>query len=116
VLKRCDTFKTVYPNKVFDYMAAGKPIIISIDGVARKLVEDANAGIYVEPENPEAFVRAVAELKVNPEKRQEFGDRAREFVGEHFSREVLSKKYLKIVEHVAQTAKNIDEQTGQTHS
>jgi len=100
VLKKCDTFKTVYPNKVFDYMSAEKPVIIGIDGVARALVENANAGLYAEPENPEAFVGAVEELKATPERGREFGTGAREFVAEHFSREALSRKYLKIIEGV----------------
>ncbi len=41
VLMRNDTFKTVYPNKVFDYMSCSRPILIGIDGVARDLVEEA---------------------------------------------------------------------------
>ncbi|NDC40781.1 MAG: glycosyltransferase WbuB, partial [Chitinophagia bacterium] len=51
VLKRVDTFKTVYSNKTFDYMSCKKPILMAIDGVSRELLEDAGAGTYVEPEN-----------------------------------------------------------------
>jgi glycosyltransferase involved in cell wall biosynthesis len=80
VLKRCDTFKTVYPNKVFDYMTVEKPIILGIDGVARKLVEDADAGIFVEPENPEAFAEAVLRLKNNPELGKRYTHRTRQLV------------------------------------
>ena len=100
VLKKCDTFKTVYPNKVFDYMAAEKPIIIGIDGVARKLVEDASVGIYAEPENPKAFAEAVEQIKAYLDKRKEFGTGGREFALKNFSREALSRKYLKIVEEI----------------
>jgi len=100
VLKKCDTFKTVYPNKVFDYMCAEKPVIIGIDGVARKLVDDAQAGIYVEPENPEAFVRAVETIKADYENMKKLAVGAREFAVEHFSRKSLSAKYLKIIEQL----------------
>ena len=41
-----EMYKSTYPNKVFDYMAAGKPVILAIDGVIRQLVEDANAGLF----------------------------------------------------------------------
>ncbi|MBN2378077.1 MAG: glycosyltransferase family 4 protein [Sedimentisphaerales bacterium] len=100
VLKKCDTFKTVYPNKVFDYMAAEKTTIIGIDGVARKLVEDAHAGVFVEPENPRQFAQAVIDLKNNPEKRMAFEKIGREFVTQHFSRKVLSEKYLTVIENL----------------
>ena len=63
VLMKNDTFKTVYPNKVFDYMCCERPIILGIDGVAKELVLNAQAGIFVEPENPKAFTDAVLKLK-----------------------------------------------------
>jgi glycosyltransferase involved in cell wall biosynthesis len=98
VLKKCDTFKTVYPNKVFDYMCAERPIIIGIDGVARKLVEDAKAGLYVEPEDPAAFVNAVETIKTDYENMKNLAVKAREFAVKNFSRISLSEKYLEIIE------------------
>ena len=100
VLKKCDTFKTVYPNKVFDYMTVEKPIILGIDGVARKLVEDAGAGVFVEPENPEAFAEAVLRLKNDLELVKRYTSRSRQFVSDNFSREVLAMKYLDVIERV----------------
>ncbi|MHC4075147.1 MAG: glycosyltransferase family 4 protein, partial [Planctomycetota bacterium] len=97
VLKRIESFKTVYPNKVFDYMAAAKPIIIGIDGVARKLIEDAGSGIYVEPENPQEFAEAVLKLKDNPELCREYGRSGLSFVRENFDRKMLADKYLNIL-------------------
>jgi len=43
VPKDVSTFRTVYPNKVFDYMSCARPTIVAIDGVARELVEEAKA-------------------------------------------------------------------------
>jgi len=97
VLKKVDTFKTVYPNKVFDYMSAAKPTIIGIDGVARKLVEDAGAGVYVEPENAAEFAQAVLELKDNPRLRRQYGESGLKFVRENFVRDALARKYLDIL-------------------
>ena len=51
VLKKVDTFKTIYSNKTFDYMSCKKPILLAIDGVSRKLIEDAQCGVFAEPEN-----------------------------------------------------------------
>lgn len=97
VLKKVDVFKTVYPNKLFDYMAAAKAVIVAIDGVARKLVEDAGAGLYVEPENPAEFVRAVCKLKDDPQLRKQCGINGFKFVSENFARGVLADKYMQIL-------------------
>lgn len=83
-------------------MAAGKPVLIGIDGVARKLVEDAEAGIFAEPENAQSFAEVVMFLKENPEKRRVFGKNGRKFVQENFSRRVLSDKYLKIIGQIVE--------------
>ncbi|NIA07971.1 MAG: glycosyltransferase [Actinobacteria bacterium] len=99
VLKKVDTFKTVYPNKVFDYMSAARPVIVGIDGVARKLLEDARAGMYVEPENAGAFVEAVLKLKSNPQLCNEYGQNGLNFVRKNFDRSVLADKYLDILKH-----------------
>ena len=52
ILKPIELYKTTYPNKVFDYMAAGQPVILAIDGVVRQVVEKAQAGIPVTPGDP----------------------------------------------------------------
>ncbi len=98
VLMRNDTFKTVYPNKVFDYMSCRRPIVIAIDGVARQLVEDAGAGYYAEPENPDAFVAAVLKLKSDREACSRIGDSGYRYAAEYFSREAVAKQYLAILE------------------
>ena len=97
VLKKVDTFKTVYPNKVFDYMSARKPTIVAIDGVARKLIEDAKAGLYVEPENPQAFVETVLKLKENRELCETYGNNGLDFVRKNFDRHKLADKYMDIL-------------------
>jgi len=101
VLKKVDTFKTVYPNKLFDYMAVAKPVIIAIDGAARRLVESARAGHYVEPENPHAFVQAVLKLKNNPHAADQMGRRGRKYVAANFSRQHLAQQYLQIITKIA---------------
>lgn len=102
VLKKVDTFKTVYPNKVFDYMTLAKPIIIGIDGIARKLVEEAGAGIFAEPENAQSLADAIMQLKADPEKRRVLGETGRRFVEGHFSREKLAHEYLEIIRRVVE--------------
>lgn len=97
VLKKVDIFKTVYPNKVFDYMSAKRPIILAIDGVARKLVEEANAGIYVEPENADEFINALLKMKNSNELCNQFSENGYKYVAEKFDRNVLADKYINII-------------------
>jgi glycosyltransferase involved in cell wall biosynthesis len=94
VLMKSDTFKTVYPNKVFDYMSCKRPIIIAIDGVSRKLVENAKAGLYAEPENPRAFVDAMLQIKDNPDRADKMGEKGLNFATQHYNRKILAKHYL----------------------
>jgi len=96
-LKNIEFYRTVYPNKVFDYMSAAKPVIIAIDGVARKLVEDAKAGIYVEPENAEELAGAMLKLKGNAQLCEEYGRNGLNFVRQYFDRTVLADEYLDIL-------------------
>ena len=95
VLKKVDTFKTVYSNKTFDYMSCRKPILMAIDGVSRQLVEDAQAGLYVEPENPPDFAAQIRFYLTHPEIVTEQGASGYEYARKHFDRAVLAQKYLR---------------------
>jgi lipopolysaccharide/colanic/teichoic acid biosynthesis glycosyltransferase len=99
VLQNNSTFRTVYPNKVFDYMACAKPVLLAIDGAARRLVcEEAGAGLFAEPENPEALAGVVRQLADDPSGRAEMGERGRQWVTAHASRRVLAEEYLALLE------------------
>jgi len=79
ILRDIPMFRTTYPNKVFDYMAAGRPTILEV-------VESANGGIFVEPGNAEALAEAVRNLFENPEHAREMGLNARRYVEKYFDR------------------------------
>jgi len=100
VLKKADTFKTIYSNKTFDYMSCKKPILMAIDGVSRKLVIDAKAGYYVEPENREEYVKVVDEYLKHPAKMIEQGENGYRYAKENFDRNVLAKQYLIFLEDI----------------
>jgi glycosyltransferase involved in cell wall biosynthesis len=101
VLMKNDTFKTVYPNKIFDYMSCERPIILAIDGVARELIETAGAGIFVSPEDPDQFSRAILRLRDHPSLAKDMGIAGRTFVEADFSRESLARRYLSRIQAVA---------------
>jgi glycosyltransferase involved in cell wall biosynthesis len=97
VLKKVDTFKTVYSNKTFDYFSCKKPILMAIDGVSRELVETAQAGTYVEPENLQEYNRIIRIYLNNPEKLINEGNNGYTYAKQNFDREVLALKYLQAI-------------------
>jgi glycosyltransferase involved in cell wall biosynthesis len=98
VLQDNPTFRTVYPNKVFDYMACARPTLLAIDGVARTLVCDqAQAGIFVKPENAPSIAEGIRLLADNPVLCAELGAQGRAWVEANASRRVLGKRYLDLL-------------------
>jgi len=87
ILKAIPMFTTTYPNKVFDYMAAGRPTVLAIDGVIRKVIEDAHGGTFVQPGDPAALAAAVFTYYQDPDLRHRHGHNARSYVATHFDRQ-----------------------------
>lgn len=94
VLKNVETFKTVYSNKTFDYLACKKPILMAIDGISRQLIEEAKAGVFVEPENPKDFSDKIKLLLENQDEIKKMGENGYSFAKKNFDRIELAKKYL----------------------
>ena len=92
VLKAIPLFATTYPNKVFDYMAAAKPVVLAIDGPIRQVVERAGAGIAVPPGDAQAMAQAVTRLADDPELRRQMGQQGRECVRRAFDRRQLAEQ------------------------
>jgi glycosyltransferase involved in cell wall biosynthesis len=98
ILKPIEAYKTTYPNKVFDYMAAGRAIVLAIDGVIRDVLEEAGAGVAIQPGDPEALANAVRKLAEDPELRRRMGLAGRDYVERNFDRSVLARKLLLVME------------------
>ena len=99
VLQSNPTFRTVYPNKVFDYMACAKPTLIAIDGVARELVcGTADAGVFAEPEDADDIARAIERLADDEALRVRLGKNGLAWVHEYATRRALAKQYLCVMQ------------------
>lgn len=102
VLQNNPTFRTVYPNKVFDYMSCARPALLAIDGVARELVcEQADAGYFAEPENPAAIASTIRAMADNPAECARRGRNGRNWVLANASRPALAARYLDALEKLA---------------
>jgi glycosyltransferase involved in cell wall biosynthesis len=96
-LKKSDVFKYgISSNKLFDYMAATKPIIFSAN-TANNPIREARCGLPVPPENPKKMAEAIIKLyKMSPEERNKMGQRGREYVEKYHSIPVLVDKLEKV--------------------
>jgi glycosyltransferase involved in cell wall biosynthesis len=100
ILKPVDMYKTTYPNKVFDYMAAGRPVILAIDGVIREVIEEAQAGIFVPPGDPAALADTIKECAANPQKCRTMGMHGRKAIETRFSRQALADQFTALLESI----------------
>ena len=86
ILQDIPMFRTTYPNKVFDYMAAGKATILVIDGVIRELVEKSGGGVYVPPGDDTSLAETILELSQNPGVLAQMGAAARAYMLKYMDR------------------------------
>lgn len=94
-------FRTVLPSKVFEIMAMGRPMVYTVDGQCRALVERAGAGVFSLPGRPKALAEALASLAGRPELRREMGARGRRFVEANYDRDRLAERYLNLLRKAA---------------
>lgn len=105
ILKPVEMYKTTYPNKVFDYMAAGKPVILAIDGVIREVVEDARCGIFCTPGDPRKISEAVMLLFNNQIKARVMGINGRAYLEKHFDRKKIATDLIGLIEEMASNSR-----------
>ncbi len=84
----------ISPNKLFDYMMAGKPIIHAVEA-GNDLVAESDCGISIPPEDPVAIAEAIKKLMaMSPLEREEMGRRGREYVINNHDYKILAKRFL----------------------
>jgi colanic acid biosynthesis glycosyl transferase WcaI len=95
-LKRVPLFEGALPSKMYEAMACARPIVLGVEGEARRMVEqEAGAALAVEPENAEALASAILSLRESPQEAEALGRRGRTFVEKHFDREQLTTELEK---------------------
>jgi colanic acid biosynthesis glycosyl transferase WcaI len=100
-LKKLDLFKGALPSKMFDAWACERPILLSVDGEARRILEQAGGGLFIPPEDPQALAQALLELKAKPDLSHAMGLRGRQYTEQHYSRKALAERLAHILEEIA---------------
>lgn len=96
--RRLDISQGTLPVKLFSYMACGRPVLLSIEGEAIELLNQAQAGIAVPPENSEALAQAVLDMQADPAARAAYSRQGRAFVEANFSRQELAQKLEQLLQ------------------
>ena len=99
-LKKSELFTTVMPSKIFESAGCKRPIIMGVDGYAKKLVMDANAGLDMTPECATSLVECVKKLYDNPELCTKLGENAYENIAKVHNRDRQAEDYLEILKGV----------------
>jgi len=101
LLKRNDLFKKVLPSKMFEAMAMKCPIILGVEGEARSLLVEADAGIAITPESAEELAAAVVRLAENPALAGQLGVQGHAHVRDHYDRARIAGRYLDLLKEAA---------------
>ncbi len=103
LLKKADVFETVIPTKMLEFMSCGRPVVLGLEGQARKIVENAAAGIWIRPESAEELVKAIIHLENNRGLAKQLGANGRNYVLQHLSRKQTAVEYLALLEELIGT-------------
>ncbi|ETR73177.1 MAG: hypothetical protein OMM_07108 [Candidatus Magnetoglobus multicellularis str. Araruama] len=88
------------PNKFFDYIACGLPVINNYPGWLADLIHENRCGCAVPPDDPDALARALITLVDNPQRLKEMGQNSRKLAESRFDRELLANQWIQWVEKV----------------
>lgn len=95
-----ERYNTNFPVKLFEYMAAGIPMIASKYGQAPYFINQANCGIIVDPLNAEEVSNAILYLLNNENEAKKMGDRGRQLIASKYNWENEEKELIKIYEKI----------------
>jgi glycosyltransferase involved in cell wall biosynthesis len=101
-LKKADIFKVALPSKIFDAWACERPVLLSIDGEARQVVESVNGGAFILPEDPTEMAKALIDLKESPAMRETMGKNGLIYTRLNHSRAALAEKLIQHLEKYIQ--------------
>ena len=96
-LKKTELFTTVMPSKIFESAGCKKPIIMGVDGYAKKLVMDAEAGLDMTPESVESLVECVKRLVEDEALCARLGENAYNNIAKVHNRDRQAEEYLDIL-------------------
>ncbi len=99
-LRDIPLMKDAVPSKIYEFMAAGKPILAGVSGIAKDFIEKQNIGVVFQPENTDSLIKTIENILKNKEQLNKMGENGKRIAFEKFSRENLAKKYIKYIKEI----------------
>jgi len=93
-LRKAELFTKNIPSKIYEIMAAGRPVVIGAAGESRRLVQDAEAGISFEPEDVDDLVNSILKLYNDRDYAAQLGKNGFEYASRNCSRSEIADRYL----------------------
>jgi glycosyltransferase involved in cell wall biosynthesis len=97
LLKKSDVFATVIPTKMLEFMSCARPVILGVEGQAQQLLENARAGVCIQPEDPNALCASILQLYRQPSLANALGENGREYIVRNLSRKGTAADYLEVL-------------------
>ena len=104
-LRKLELFQGALPSKMFDAWACELPLLLSIDGEARRTLEAAQGGLYVPPEDAAALAKAIRALAAQPDRGLSLGQNGRRYTEQHHSRQAQARALEKLLK---ETSRQVD--------
>jgi glycosyltransferase involved in cell wall biosynthesis len=115
IVSACDACMTIYraskerswsPNKMFDSLSAGKPILINVPGWLGSTIEDNECGFEIDPKKPESLADKLEQLADNPGIIYQFGRNARKLAETNFSRAAMGDRLERVLLNTVEKVRN----------
>jgi len=101
LFKDLEVLGTNSPNKLFDSLAAGKPVLVNSRGWTRDLVETERAGCFLPPDDPARAAHVLMELRASPDRIRQMGENAGRLARDVFDRAKLADRLEQALVSVA---------------
>lgn len=99
-LRKLNLFKGALPSKMFDAWACERPLLLSIDGEARRVLEDAKGGVYVPPEDAIKMAESLLNIRDSNSMRAQMGLNGRAYTIKNYSRTAMAEKLEAVLQEV----------------
>ena len=103
IYKNVPVLYTCSPNKMFDALSAGKPVLTNMPGWLGELIETNEAGVLVQPDDAADFADKAEYLAAHPELLKTYGQNARKLAQREFSRDLLAAELEAVLQRVVKS-------------